>query len=302
MLNASVNQLIGKEIGCLKILGDSEHYPNNLEPSDLNLLKKEIETHKQINEKLYICKCKKCEKTYFLPEIELLKFKRKRYCNDDNCYDKEIIEKCNNYDVDYTNSIHESLIIQKCVDDYYIYHSWPENNKEIKKRIMHTKICKRYICKCYLCDKEYIFNSTDFEIKSDEYGRNATKGYYSNACCPCHPLSSFQWRTIKIFKKYNINYRVEYFFPDLLGSNGLNLLKFDFAIFNSDGSLKCLVECQGEQHYTPVSEFGGEHAFTFQQKNDKLKRDYAVRKNIPLIEIPYTCKTLEQELKNNNII
>lgn len=296
MLNASVNQLIGKKIGCLKILGDSEHYLNNLEPNDLNRLKKEFEIQKQFNKKLYICKCVKCGNIYLLTESSILKYKRKRYCSNE-CFDEEIIEKYKDYDVDYADSIHESLIIKECVNNNYVYHQWLEKKQESKKRIRHTKICKKYRCECYLCHKEYIFKSTDFEINNDTYGANATQGYYCNAHCSCHPLSSFQWRTIKIFKEHNINYRVEYFFVDLLGIYGLKPLRFDFAIFNQDYNVKYLVECQGEQHYHSVQKFGGDKSFRAQQKNDELKRNYAKKHKICLIEIPNTCNTLERELK-----
>ena len=162
--------------------------------------------------------------------------------------------------------------------------------KKRNKRIKHIKICKKYKCQCYLCKKEYIFKSIDFEIKSDDHGRNADKGYYSTAYCNCHKISSFQWRTVDIFKKYNINYKVEVSFPDLMGTK--NLLKYDF-------------ECQGKQHYEPVKEFGGKSQFEYQVRNDKRKYEYAKKNNITLIEIPYTCNTYEKELEflqNNKVI
>ena len=70
-------------------------------------------------------------------------------------------------------------------------------------------------------------------------------------------------------------------------------------------NLKCLIECQGEQHYKPAQEFGGINQFENQVKNDELKRTYAKEHNIPLIEIPFTCNTYEKEvkfLKQYNII
>lgn len=123
----------------------------------------------------------------------------------------------------------------------------------------------------------------------------ATKGYYSKAYCDCHKISSFQWRTIKIFEENNIKYKVEISFPDLKGSS--NLLRYDFAIYNPNGSIKCLVECQGIQHYEPVKEFGGDIQFEHQVENDKSKLVYANIHNITLVEIPYTCNTYEKEIE-----
>ena len=77
-----------------------------------------------------------------------------------------------------------------------------------------------------------------------------------------------------IFKvQDNVDYEVEYSFDDLYGTAGENLLRFDFAIKNKD-ELICLIECQGEQHFAPVQEFGGERQFHKQVENDRLKREY----------------------------
>ena len=55
-----------------------------------------------------------------------------------------------------------------------------------------------------------------------------------------------------------------------------------------------MIECQGEQHYEPVEEFGGTSQFTWQQRNDALKRNYAEENGIPLYEIPYKNKRFEK--------
>lgn len=82
-------------------------------------------------------------------------------------------------------------------------------------------------------------------------------------------------------------------------------LKFDFAVFNDDGSIKCLIECQGEQHYQPVDEFGGNNQYKNQIKNDTLKKEYVQEHDIPLIEISYKQKKYDKIvaiLRKNNII
>ena len=75
------------------------------------------------------------------------------------------------------------------------------------------------------------------------------------------------------------------------------MLRYDFAVLDLDNSIKCLIECQGEQHYKPVDEFGGVSQYESQVENDKLKRVYAESQNIPLFEIKYTCNTYEKEIK-----
>ena len=80
-----------------------------------------------------------------------------------------------------------------------------------------------------------------------------------------------------------------------MGSWGKNHLRYDFGLYSSNGELLMLLECQGQQHYKPVEEFGGKNTFDQQAKNDELKRQYASEHNIPLIEIPYTCNTYAKE-------
>ncbi len=66
-----------------------------------------------------------------------------------------------------------------------------------------------------------------------------------------------------------------------------------------------MIECQGEQHYKPVDEFGGEVQFEMQKKNDELKRKYAAEHGLTLLEIPYKSKKfekVEEFLRVNNVI
>ena len=123
--------------------------------------------------------------------------------------------------------------------------------------------------------------------------------------CSCHTISSFQWIVNKLLIENNVPYRVEVSFSDLLGTSEEEPLRFDFAVYNEDGTVKCLIECQGEQHYKPVDEFGGELEFEKQVKHDTLKREYAEAHGIPLIEISYKDKEydkIKEILQKNGIL
>ena len=302
---------IGTKIGCYTIIAECNSYPD--EPISDRLVKANLDKQIEILQKKkngelpqdykivdkYVCRCH-CGKQYFLSKEKLLLLKSHRYCSDE-CFTEIVYDKDKFFDVDFTNTTHEALNILECVDNHYEYSPWLEKTRG--KRIKHIRVCRKYKCQCSLCGQEYTFKSTDFEIKNDDYGRNADKGYYSDACCKCHKISSFQWRTISIFNKYNIKYKVEVSFPDLTGDT--RLLRYDFAILNDDGSIKCLIECQGIQHRKPVEEFGGKSQFEHQVKNDNLKREYAKKNNMTLIEIPDTCNTFDKEmefLKDTGII
>lgn len=252
--------------------------------------------------KLYKVQCK-CGNITFMSR-ETLYRKKHRVCGAD-CKLIEIRakaradtyprEKHPNFDIDYTGTVFESLEILECIDDSFEGEPVVYDKRKKGKDGGKVTVYKKYRCRCYLCGKEYEFTCGDFWIRSDEYGCRAQDGYYSNTFCDCHIISSFQWRTVSILREHGVQYRVEVSFPELYGIGHKNLLRFDFAIYDMDGNIKYLLECQGKQHYKPVVEFGGTYQFNVQVQNDEVKREYAKNHNIPLIEIPYTCNTYEKE-------
>lgn len=281
-----------------------------------------IEDYK--TQKYYQCRCK-CGLTHFIDEYHFLE-KKHRYCPGSvnrKSTNFPTIEECGlrnaqkeklldsykrvfdkNYDIDFTHTFHESLEVLECIDDHYekltSYH-----DKRKKGGGTYT-VYKLYRCKCYLCGKEQKVNSSQFYINPPtEYGYTASNGYYSGAYCDCHKHSSFQWIVNKILKEHDVPYRVEVSFPDLYGAGNTNLLKYDFSVLNENGTIKCLIECQGEQHSKPVDEFGGIKKFEMQKKNDELKRKYATEHGITLLEIPYKKKKyekVEEFLRTNGVI
>lgn len=269
---------------------------------------------------LYQCRCK-CGLIHFMSEDDFLE-KKHRYCTESSRKQNKQVE-CGlladqrkklldqyervfdkSYDINLTNTLHEQLQILDCVDNHYEeLTSWTDKRK--KGGGTYT-VYKKYKCRCYLCGKEYIFKSQDFHISPPTpYGEHAYHGYYSDAYCDCHKIQQFQWVVNKILKENNISYRVEVQFPDLLGIGRTNFLRYDFAIINPDNTVKYFIECQGEQHYKTVAEFGGSYAFQIQQKNDEIKRKYAAEHNVKLLEIPYTIKKpdkVEKFLRENQVI
>ena len=89
-----------------------------------------------------------------------------------------------------------------------------------------------------------------------------------------------------ILELNDISFESEYIFPNLVSSSG-RPLRFDFAVFDDDGNVDCLIEYQGEQHYTSVDHFGGRKRLYQQKYNDNQKRIFCAKQGIPLITIPY---------------
>lgn len=93
-------------------------------------------------------------------------------------------------------------------------------------------------------------------------------------------------KVAEILKTNNMCFKEEYSFPDLISSSG-KPLRFDFAVFDDDGNIDFLIEYQGEQHYEAFNHFGGKRNLARQKYNDQQKRTYCMRKEIPLVAIPY---------------
>lgn len=285
------------------------------------------------NEKKYKCQCK-CGKIHYLDQFSFLETKRRyctqavterelnhlkwtsdfmqntssndsllaKYCGlavkawktKQQAYnDNGHREYAENYDVNYAGTTYESLYVLECTDTE---HEERYRRGDLRRKDAYCyKIYKVYKAKCYLCGKEHMIKCSQFGINPPtQYGTTAYNGYWSRAKCDCHEISSFQWIVNKILIENKVPYRVEYAFPDLYGTAGVNKLRFDFAILNEDNTIKCLIECQGEQHYMPVEEFGGNRQHILQQKNDKLKKEYALNHNIPLIEISFKDKKYDK--------
>lgn len=226
------------------------------------------------------------------------KYKEKQLLKKEETYREEVAsiprKYAKNYDVDFSGTIYESLEIIECVDDKFESEPKVYFTQKHNKRYCDITVFKQYKCKCYLCGDEQLITCDKFGIyPPTDHGYHGSNGYWSEAFCKCHVISSFQWVVNKVLQELNINYRVEYSFSDLYGICGQNLLCYDFAIIDKYEKVVALIECQGEQHYKPVKEFGGEKAFEIQKKNDELKKEYAKKAGIPLIEIPYKKKKIE---------
>ena len=113
--------------------------------------------------------------------------------------------------------------------------------------------------------------------------------------CGCYHRSIGASNIINCLMANNIEFIDEYVFPDLSKS------RFDFAILN-DNNIVRLIEFDGEQHFRDIAKWGG---LELQQKRDKIKNNYALSHNIPLVRIPYWERdniTLEMILGDQYLI
>ncbi|MHC1737735.1 MAG: DUF723 domain-containing protein [Ignavibacteriaceae bacterium] len=119
-----------------------------------------------------------------------------------------------------------------------------------------------------------------------EFEQKASVHLNGSGCQKCR-LSKGEQKIQKVLKKLNMQFEQQYSFTDC---RYINPLPFDFFIREGENLL--LIEFHGQQHYGPVK-FGGladnnaEKLFEEVKKRDKIKKEYALTKRIPLLIIKH---------------
>lgn len=107
---------------------------------------------------------------------------------------------------------------------------------------------------------------------------------HNDSRCPICASSKGETKIRDYLTKQNINFLEEYTFDDCRNYITNIVLRFDFAIFNGD-NLQCLIEYDGEQHYSGWR--GKDGSLSEIQNRDNIKNNYCKQNNIRLIRIPY---------------
>lgn len=147
-----------------------------------------------------------------------------------------------------------------------------------------------WICRCNKCNS----------IKTVR-GVNLRKGVTRSCGC----IKSHGEECIaKILVENNVLFQREYTFPNLIH---IKPLRFDFAIFTTEGELSHLVEYQGSQHfYYQNSGWNTEENFIKTQQRDKIKKQFCEKHNIKIIYINYneniTFEKIMGKVNENNDI
>lgn len=132
------------------------------------------------------------------------------------------------------------------------------------KRKTSTTCSPLWLCKC---------DCGNSKVVQSEYLR---EGYTSSCgCLVSKGEASVEHELISA----DIPYAKQYTFPDLVSPKGFPY-RFDFAVFDTDNRLMCLIEYQGGQH-VPGNEFG---KFCW-MISDPAKKQYCKAHHIPLEEI-----------------
>lgn len=144
------------------------------------------------------------------------------------------------------------------------------------------------LCECLLCGNKK-------EIRDNSLLTGNT------VSCGC--IASKGEQEIKnLLNQNQILYDYDCLYPDLLKETGRRL-RFDFIIYNEDGSINRFVEFDGNQHKTGM--WGGSwsnlESFEVINERDKIKNEFCLKHNLILIRVPYSClgKITIQDIMEN---
>ena len=117
--------------------------------------------------------------------------------------------------------------------------------------------------------------------------------------CGCRSRSIGEDNILQILIKEQINF-IEQYGVSIKGS----YYRYDFALVDNSQNPIRLIEFDGIQHFDNTKLHWG-HDILDTQRRDKIKNNYALQNNIPLVRIPYTERdniTLDLILGNKYLI
>lgn len=141
-----------------------------------------------------------------------------------------------------------------------------------------NQVC--YKCKCD-CGGETIVSATNLRFGTTN-------------SCGCLK-SKGEMRINNWLQAHNILFQSQYSLDEIILDSGRRPF-FDFAIFNENKKLLCLIEYNGIQHYKVTGGWNNEETFKQTQHRDKQKIDWCNQLNIPLYIISYQ-ENIEDKLK-----
>lgn len=223
--------------------------------------------------------CKKCGND-FVANSNL-----QEYCSKECRTITRVCEQCGNEfkRVYRRQSINQRYCSVKCVGE-----AKSESHEAYYKRF--SEIHKGHIVPI----EKYVGADNELTVLCLDCGKETTRRAHKyvtcrkSGCKHCGKVcSTGESRVEEWLKENNINYLTQYSFDDLVVEQPL---RFDFAILDKDNNLKHLIEYDGIQHYEPRKQFGGKEFLEEQRTKDKMKSEYALVNDIPLLRINYKQK------------
>lgn len=181
--------------------------------------------------------------------------------------------KCNNTrNVKAKNAIKYKLSCIKCCRS--------KDEKEVVKDIY------KLVGDEYELISNYEKDSVNVVLLHNECGHKwnvRMSSFNAGTRCPKCRNSKGEKKIAMLLDDNCIKYEKEFTFDDLIGVGG-GKLRYDFAIIGKRRGVKMLIEYDGELHY---SKYSIGNNLEKQLIHDNIKSEYAKKKKIPLLRIPY---------------
>lgn len=112
--------------------------------------------------------------------------------------------------------------------------------------------------------------------------------------CPICNESNGEKKIRNFLSEHNIIFNPQHKFSDCK-----NILKLPFDFYLQE--LNICIEFNGIQHYKPIKHFGGKEGLNKRKINDKIKMEYCLNNNIPLIIVKYNDNIIKTLLKSGKL-
>lgn len=137
-----------------------------------------------------------------------------------------------------------------------------------------------------------------------EVSGNQLKNNHKTSCGCLGSTGELKIETL--LKNNNYLYSKEVILPELLQETK-RALRFDFVIYNEDGTINRIVEFDGRQHTQgPDTEYWGHSSDTLEtiKERDNIKNQFCLKHNYILVRIPYTKTeiTIDDIFSNKHIV
>lgn len=163
---------------------------------------------------------------------------------------------------------------------------------EIRGRILKSLTIEEAEERCpdMVKRQRWVGNSSNYWFLCMRHGQyKQIFGYHDSGSggCPRCRESKGEKSVVEILTRLSVSFERQY---RILECKNVRPLPFDFAVWIY-GQIH-LIEFQGAQHYRSNGWFGPE-AFAKITKTDRIKQEFCISKNIPLLAVPYWEKDIE---------
>lgn len=199
------------------------------------------------------------------------------------------------------------------------------NIEEVASNVLRSQ--RKHCSNCHsrastlidLTGKTYGFLKVLYRDTSPIYMGHENDAYWVCQCLKCGSIKTIRGHSLRngltqscgciksfgeeqiatILINNDILFQREYIFDDCYLTNKKNKLRFDFAIFNADGTLSHLVEYDGKQHFEEnIRNSGWNTRDNYEQTHlrDEYKNNYCKSHHIKLIRIKYNEEITLQKI------